>query len=87
MRCDFSWGCFLAQAIEVTGVYDHQSNRALELALARHSWRLKVDKLLVGSSKPSLLQIQHCLTEVGFLLLLKAFSKMFICFKKVSFIV
>ncbi|KAK0586724.1 hypothetical protein LWI29_011387 [Acer saccharum] len=51
------------KAIEVAGVYDHQSKKALDLALARHSWRVKVNKLLEGSTKPTIQQIQHYLKE------------------------
>ncbi|KAH7550304.1 hypothetical protein JRO89_XS13G0168000 [Xanthoceras sorbifolium] len=51
------------KATEVARVYDHQSNRALDLALARHSWRVKVNKLLEGSTKPIIQQIQLYLKE------------------------
>ncbi|KAK2664046.1 hypothetical protein Ddye_002620 [Dipteronia dyeriana] len=51
------------KAIEVAGVYDHQSKKALDLALARHSWRVKVNKLLEGATKPTIQQIQHYLKE------------------------
>lgn len=60
----------IAQAREVAGVYDNQSNRMLDLALARNSWRVKVNKLLEGSTKPTIGQIQKYLKEVctiGFL--------------------
>ena len=36
------------KAIEVAGLYDHQANHNLELALARYSWRFKVNRLLGG---------------------------------------
>ena len=39
---------FVAQVIEVAGLYDHQANCNLELALARFSWRFKVNRLLGG---------------------------------------
>ncbi|KAL5814464.1 hypothetical protein ACOSQ4_025105 [Xanthoceras sorbifolium] len=51
------------KATEVVRVYDYQSNRALDLGLARHSWRVKVNKLLEGSTKPIIQQIQHYLKE------------------------
>ncbi|KAJ0048148.1 hypothetical protein Pint_15199 [Pistacia integerrima] len=51
------------KAREVAGVYDHQSNRMLDLALARNSWRVKVNKLLEGSTKPTIRQIQQYLKE------------------------
>ncbi|XP_044485625.1 lysine-specific demethylase 5A isoform X2 [Mangifera indica] len=48
---------------EVAGLYDDQSNRVLDLALARNSWRVKVNKLLEGSTKPTIRQIQQYLEE------------------------
>ncbi|KAL5816881.1 hypothetical protein ACOSQ3_025259 [Xanthoceras sorbifolium] len=51
------------KATEVVRVYDYQSNRALDLGLARHSWRVKFNKLLEGSTKPIIQQIQHYLKE------------------------
>ena len=58
---------FIAQAIEVAGLYDHQANHSLELALARHSWRFKVNRLLGGLQKPTIQQIQQHLKEVCFI--------------------
>ncbi|KAL4603864.1 hypothetical protein ACB092_10G153600 [Castanea dentata] len=51
------------KAIEVAGLYDHQANHNLELALARYSWRFKVNRLLGGSQKPTIQQIQQHLKE------------------------
>ena len=58
---------FIAQAIEVAGLYDHQANHNLELALARYSWRFKVSRLLGGLQKPTIQQIQQHLKEVCFI--------------------
>lgn len=58
-------GCSNAQVREVAGLYDDQSNRVLDLALARNSWRVKVNKLLEGSTKPTIRQIQQYLEEVS----------------------
>ncbi|XP_050266962.1 lysine-specific demethylase JMJ17 isoform X1 [Quercus robur] len=51
------------KAIEVAGLYDHQANHSLELALARYSWRFKVNRLLGGLQKPTIQQIQQHLKE------------------------
>ena len=58
---------FVAQAIEVAGLYDHQANRNIELALARYSWRFKVNRLLGGLQKPKIQLIQQHLKEVCFI--------------------
>ena len=58
---------FVAQAIEVAVLYDHQANRNLELALARYSRRFKVNRLLGGLQKPKIQQIQQHLKEVCFI--------------------
>ncbi|KAF8412259.1 hypothetical protein HHK36_000220 [Tetracentron sinense] len=52
------------KAVEVAGVYDHQGCRNLELALARNSWKIRVNKLLEGSQKPLIQQIQRLLKEL-----------------------
>ncbi|KAM7261600.1 hypothetical protein ACFE04_020677 [Oxalis oulophora] len=51
------------KAVEVTGVYGHQGNCNLELALARNLWRDKVNRLLEGSEKPTIQQVQQHLKE------------------------
>ncbi|KAJ0811132.1 putative transcription factor & chromatin remodeling JmjC-ARID family [Helianthus annuus] len=51
------------KAVEVTGVYDRESNCRFEVALARHSWRVRASKLLKGSQKPSIYQVQRILKE------------------------
>ncbi|XP_030946999.1 uncharacterized protein LOC115971303 [Quercus lobata] len=51
------------KAIEVAGLYDHQANHSLELALTRYSWRFKVNRLLGGLQKPTIQQIQQHLKE------------------------
>lgn len=55
---------FFPQAVEVAGVYDRESNCKFELALARNSWRVRASKLLKGSQKPSIHQIQRLMKEV-----------------------
>ncbi|XP_068645556.1 lysine-specific demethylase JMJ17 isoform X2 [Aristolochia californica] len=47
----------------MAGVYDHEGSCNLLLALTRHSWKLRVIKLLEGSNKPSIEQILHLLDE------------------------
>uniref|UniRef100_A0A2N9J2S4 Zinc finger PHD-type domain-containing protein n=1 Tax=Fagus sylvatica TaxID=28930 RepID=A0A2N9J2S4_FAGSY len=51
------------KAIEVAGLYDHQGNPNLKLALARYSWRFKVNRLLGDLQKPTVQQIQQHLKE------------------------
>lgn len=51
------------KAVEVAGVYDSESNCKFELALARNSWRVRASKLLNGSQKPSIHQMQRLLKE------------------------
>lgn len=51
------------KAVEVSGIYDRESNCKFELALARYSWRVRASKLLKGSQKPSIHQIQRLLKE------------------------
>ncbi|XP_028088427.1 lysine-specific demethylase 5A isoform X1 [Camellia sinensis] len=51
------------KAVEVAGVCDHQGNCNFELALARNSWRVRANKLLVGPQKPTIQQIQRHLKE------------------------
>ncbi|KAM0036088.1 hypothetical protein Hdeb2414_s0014g00422101 [Helianthus debilis subsp. tardiflorus] len=53
----FSWGK------DLTRVYDRQSNCRFELALARHSWRVRASKLFKGSQKPSINQVQWIMKE------------------------
>lgn len=53
-----------AQAREAAGVFDRQSNSALDFALARNLWRVRVSKLLEGLTKPTIGQIQNYLKEV-----------------------
>lgn len=52
------------QAVEAAGIYDHDSNCKFDLALARNSWRVRAQKLLQPSLKPTLQQIQRHLKEV-----------------------
>ncbi|KAK3012543.1 hypothetical protein RJ639_009334 [Escallonia herrerae] len=51
------------KAVEVARVNDSQGYRKFELALARHSWRLRAHKLLEGSEKPAIQQIHQHLKE------------------------
>ncbi|KAA8522400.1 hypothetical protein F0562_013239 [Nyssa sinensis] len=55
--------CIALKAVEVAGVYHHQGDCNFELALARHSWRIRANRLLEGSQKPVILQIQRHLKE------------------------
>lgn len=56
---------FLWQASKVGGVYDHQDSCDLQLLLARYWWRVRVKRLLEGSQKPTMKQIQLHIKEVG----------------------
>ncbi|KAG9441229.1 hypothetical protein H6P81_017083 [Aristolochia fimbriata] len=47
----------------MAGVYDHEDSCNLLLALTRHSWKLRVIKLLESSNKPSIEQVHHLLDE------------------------
>ncbi|KAL9434409.1 hypothetical protein AB3S75_029115 [Citrus x aurantiifolia] len=51
------------KAREAAGVFDRQSNSALDFALARNLWRVRVSKLLEGLTKPTIGQIQNYLKE------------------------
>lgn len=62
-------GLSCMQAVETSGVHDYHGNCKLELALARNSWRVRACKLLEGSEKPTIQQIQRHLKEVLLLLL------------------
>ncbi|XP_065858280.1 lysine-specific demethylase JMJ17 isoform X2 [Euphorbia lathyris] len=46
------------KAIQVAGVYDHQSNDGIELAVARYSWRMKAKRLLDSQQKPTMQHVQ-----------------------------
>ncbi|URE27973.1 JmjC domain, hydroxylase [Musa troglodytarum] len=50
-------------AIAVAGIYDHEDCSNLELALSKNSWKVRVKKLLRGSKKPVLQQIQRLIKE------------------------
>ncbi|XP_072993424.1 lysine-specific demethylase JMJ17 [Typha latifolia] len=51
---------FLAlKAMAIAGVYDKQDSCNLESALTRNSWKIRIKKLLKGSRKPNIQQIQH----------------------------
>ncbi|WOL18229.1 lysine-specific demethylase 5B [Canna indica] len=51
------------KAIAVAGIYDHQGFCIFESALSRYSWKVRVRKLLNGSKKPVLQQIQRLIKE------------------------
>ncbi|OVA13119.1 ARID/BRIGHT DNA-binding domain [Macleaya cordata] len=51
------------KAIGVAGVYDQEGSRNLELALAIHSWKIRVKKLFESPEKPLIQQIQRMLKE------------------------
>lgn len=51
------------KAVEMAGVYYNHGNNRLELALARNSWRVRVNKLLEDSQKPLIQHIQKILKE------------------------
>ncbi|KAK9144894.1 hypothetical protein Sjap_004797 [Stephania japonica] len=51
------------KALAITGVHDNEAFSILELALTRHSWKVRTKKLLEGSQKPLIQQIQRVLKE------------------------
>ncbi|CAN1778041.1 Lysine-specific demethylase JMJ17 [Linum perenne] len=51
------------KAIELAGIHDHEVHPDFQLALARHSWRVRVDRILVGGLKPTLQEIHHLMEE------------------------
>ncbi|CAM8881009.1 unnamed protein product [Rhodiola kirilowii] len=52
-----------SKAADVAGMYDQQIFRDLDLTLAKHAWRVEVNKLLENSPRPLLQQIQHLVKE------------------------
>ncbi|KAF6162211.1 hypothetical protein GIB67_008340 [Kingdonia uniflora] len=51
------------KAVALAGVYDQNSSSLLENALAKYSWKIRVKKVLEGSQKPLMQQIQRILKE------------------------
>ncbi|KAK3434357.1 hypothetical protein EUGRSUZ_D01851 [Eucalyptus grandis] len=51
------------KAMEVAGLHDREGNCSLELALARHLWRVQARNLFQGFEKPTVQQIQNLLKE------------------------
>lgn len=52
------------KAVELEGLYDDEGYCNLTLALSRYSWKVRVERLLEGSKKPTIYQIQQHLKEV-----------------------
>ncbi|KAG9145128.1 hypothetical protein Leryth_008916 [Lithospermum erythrorhizon] len=51
------------KAVDLASVSCSQGNSRLDLALARNSWKIRAQKLLGGSLKPTIQQIQRLLKE------------------------
>ncbi|KAM2673879.1 hypothetical protein EV2_015129 [Malus domestica] len=51
------------KAREMQGVHDHEGDINLMLALSRYSWKVRVNRLLEGSQKPTIQQVQQQLKE------------------------
>ncbi|KAJ4850539.1 hypothetical protein Tsubulata_036378 [Turnera subulata] len=51
------------KAMKVIGVYDYQCYCDLEMALARNSWKVRVERILNGVKKPTLEEIQMHIKE------------------------
>lgn len=51
----------------LAGVYDHEDKHKMVSALITNSWRMKVKKLLEGSRKPFIQEIQRILKEVNYI--------------------
>ncbi|KAM3360955.1 hypothetical protein P3S68_015809 [Capsicum galapagoense] len=58
-------GLFKRGAVRVVGAYDSESNSKIELALARTSWKIRAQRLLDDSHKPSIQVLQRHLKEVS----------------------
>lgn len=46
------------------GLYDNEGYCNLTVAVSRYSWKVRVNRLLEGSQKPTIQQIQQRLKEV-----------------------
>ncbi|KAG6405770.1 hypothetical protein SASPL_133364 [Salvia splendens] len=55
--------CIALKATNVSGISDDEADLKFELALARNSWKIRADKFLRSSEKPTLQQIEHHLHE------------------------
>ncbi|KAK4338415.1 hypothetical protein RND71_042902 [Anisodus tanguticus] len=55
--------CAALKAVHIAGAYDCEANSKLELALARASWKIRAQRLLDGSHKPSIQVLQRHLKE------------------------
>ncbi|XP_049378472.1 uncharacterized protein LOC125843295 [Solanum stenotomum] len=55
--------CVALKAVHIVGAYDSEANSKLELALARTSWKIRAQRLLDGSQKPSIQVLQRHLKE------------------------
>ncbi|KAL1556835.1 lysine-specific demethylase rbr-2-like isoform X1 [Salvia divinorum] len=55
--------CIALKATNVSGICDDEADLKFEMALARNSWKIRADKFLRSSEKPTLQQIQHHLHE------------------------
>ncbi|GAB2224615.1 hypothetical protein Droror1_Dr00005377 [Drosera rotundifolia] len=53
------------KALDVVGFHDPLAGHKFDLALARHSWRVRVIKLFESSTKPVIQQIQRHLKEAS----------------------
>lgn len=53
-----------SQATAVAGLYDHNGGHNLQTALFRHTWKVRVKRLLSGVKKTTLQHIQHLEKEV-----------------------
>ncbi|KAL3362286.1 hypothetical protein AABB24_014924 [Solanum stoloniferum] len=55
--------CVALKAVHIVGAYDSEANSKLELTLARTSWKIRAQRLLDGSQKPSIQVLQRHLKE------------------------
>ncbi|KAL3833496.1 hypothetical protein ACJIZ3_008232 [Penstemon smallii] len=55
--------CIALKAVDIAGVCDDQLIQEFELALGRNSWKIRAEKLLGSTEKPTIQQIQHNLEE------------------------
>ncbi|KAF5175251.1 Lysine-specific demethylase 5b [Thalictrum thalictroides] len=51
------------KALSLAGISDQETVCSLELALTKYSWKIKANKLLLGSQKPLMQQIQRIMKD------------------------
>ncbi|XP_051119104.1 lysine-specific demethylase JMJ17 [Andrographis paniculata] len=55
--------CLALKAINISGICDAEGCQKFDLALDRHSWKARADKILGSPGKPTLRRVRHHLKE------------------------